>query len=62
MYKERYEEFQAAVTRSNEVFQRFKSEMEKVPHSIALVLLSLCSDSCFNITLLQYVIYPSIHS
>ena len=30
MYKERYEEFQSTINRSNDMFQKFKTEMEKV--------------------------------
>jgi len=30
MYSDKYEEFQGALTRSNEVFNSFKAEMEKV--------------------------------
>jgi Myosin-like coiled-coil protein len=30
MYSEKYEEFQGALTRSNEVFNGFKAEMDKV--------------------------------
>ncbi|XP_071112855.1 alpha-taxilin-like isoform X2 [Haliotis cracherodii] len=30
MYKERYEEFQSTINRSNEMFQKFKTEMDKM--------------------------------
>ena len=30
MYKERYEEFQSTISKSEEMFQKFKTEMEKV--------------------------------
>ena len=30
MYKDRYEEFQATITKSNDMFQKLKSEMDKV--------------------------------
>lgn len=30
MYKDRYEEFQSTINRSNDMFQKFKTEMEKV--------------------------------
>ena len=30
MYKERYEEFQSTISKSNDMFQKFKTEMDKV--------------------------------
>ena len=30
MYKERYEEFQSTIKKSEEMFQKFKTEMDKV--------------------------------
>ena len=30
MYKDRYEEFQSTISKSEEMFQKFKTEMEKV--------------------------------
>jgi formiminotetrahydrofolate cyclodeaminase len=30
MYKDKYEEFQATINRSNDMFQKLKSEMDKV--------------------------------
>lgn len=30
MYKERYEEFQSTINKSNDMFQKFKTEMDKV--------------------------------
>ncbi|XP_048769330.2 alpha-taxilin-like isoform X2 [Ostrea edulis] len=34
MYKERYEEFQSTINRSNDMFQKFKTEMEKMTKRI----------------------------
>ncbi|KAL3881569.1 hypothetical protein ACJMK2_027992 [Sinanodonta woodiana] len=34
MYKERYEEFQSTITRSEEMFQKFKTEMDKMTKRI----------------------------
>lgn len=34
MYKERYEEFQSTINKSNDMFQKFKTEMDKVSTSL----------------------------
>jgi len=37
MYSEKYEDFQSTLTRSNDVFSNFKSEMEKVGFSVIYI-------------------------
>ena len=37
MYKERYEEFQSTISKSEEMFQKFKTEMEKVKKKSILI-------------------------
>jgi chromosome segregation ATPase len=41
MYSEKYDEFQQALARSNEVFSSFKNEMDKV-HHLSSDLVYLC--------------------
>ena len=40
MYQEKYDEFQQTLTKSNDVFQNFKNEMDKVMLLLLYLLLS----------------------
>ena len=51
LYTEKYEDFQSTLTKSNQVFQSFKTEMDKVRNVLIAVSLCLCVLVCVSFSM-----------
>jgi len=57
MYQEKYDEFQQTLTKSNDVFQNFKNEMDKVFNSSLWMSCACILAYCCKVNLVGTLMY-----